>query len=151
MKKRNKSIFNALLFHVSLWLFSSIGFSTIAHADAWLNNDANAIWQRSPGVYKEGSYWYVIFHAAPGDTNVKIYGDFTTSAGVALTRTPDGKFWWLKALDSAFARAPAHGDKYRFSLTRGGKTETFQDPAARWVTSSDLGSGWSRINKSSYV
>ncbi len=122
----------------------------IALADGWLNNDADAIWQRSPGVYKEGSDWYVIFHAAPGDSNVKLQGDFTNGAthSIALTRTPDGHFWWFKGTDASFSRAPKHGDHYRFSVLRDGVTQTFQDPAARWVTSSMLDTGMSRIHLS---
>ena len=125
--------------------------SSVAVADAWLDNNENAIWERSPGVYKEGNDWYVIFHAAPGDSNVKIQGDFTNNStnAVSLTRTPDGKFWWLKGTDSSFSRAPQHGDSYRFSVTRDGSTQTMQDPAARWVTSSSLITGDSRITISS--
>ncbi len=86
--------------------------SSVAVADAWLDNNADAIWEKSPGVYKEGNDWYVIFHAAPGDTNVKIQGDFTNGAtnAVSLTRTPDGKFWWFKGTDASFASTPQHGD-----------------------------------------
>ncbi len=121
--------------------------SSNVSADAWMNNDPNAIWKRAPGVYKEGSTWYVIFHTQPGDTNVRIYGDFTNgeSGAVPLTRTPDGKFWWLKGGNSIFPKTPKHGDKYRFILDRDGVEETFQDPAARWVTHSGLATGWSRI------
>lgn len=121
-------------------------------ADAWLDNDPNAIWQMSPGVHKSGNQWYVIFHAQPGDSNVKIYGDFTNGEtnSVALTRTPDGQFWWFKGTDSSFTTAPQHGDQYRFSLTRDGTTQTFMDPAARWVTSSELSQGWSKIYKSDH-
>ena len=125
--------------------------SSIVLADAWLENNASAIWERSPGVYKEGNDWYVIFHAAPSDTNVKIQGDFTNGVtnAVSLTRTPDGKFWWLKGNDATFSRAPKHGDSYRFSVTRNGSTQTMQDPAARWVTDSNLTTGDSRITISS--
>ena len=131
-------------------------FAEVSYADAWLDGDANSIWQRSPGVYKENNNWYVIFHAAPGDTNVKIYGDFTNGLtnAVPLTRTPDGKFWWFKGTDSSFSSVPKHGDQYRFVLDRSGSSQTFQDPAARWVTHSGLdasgpGMGMSRINLSS--
>ncbi|MER2490384.1 carbohydrate-binding module family 20 domain-containing protein [Catenovulum sediminis] len=116
-------------------------------ADAWLNGDENAIWQMSPGVYKEGNSWYVIFHAAAGDSNVSIYGDFTQgeSGAIPLTKTPDGHFWWFKGTDQSFAQVPQHGDEYRFKLTRDGQEMTFQDPAARWVSNSELGSGMSKI------
>jgi len=124
---------------------------TSLFADAWLDNDPAAVWERAPGVYKENNNWYVIFHAAAGDTNVKLYGDFTNGQtnAVSLTRTPDGKFWWFKGTDASFTRAPVHGDQYRFMLTRGGVTQTFQDPAARWVTHSGLSTGMSRINLTS--
>ncbi len=113
---------------------------------AWLDDDPEAIWQKSPGVYKEGDTWYVIFHAAAGDHNVKLYGDFTNGEedAIKLTPTPDGKFWWFKGTDASFARPPQHGDHYRFSLIRNNKI-TMQDPAARWVTHSGLDNGWSRI------
>lgn len=143
----NKLIFIFIFLHM---------FTSDVLADAWLDGNANAIWQRSPGVYKENNNWYIIFHAAPGDTNVKIYGDFTNGqfGAVALTRTPDKKFWWLKGSDAIFPQAPKHGDSYRFVLDRNGTTQTFQDPAARWVTHSGLdasgpGMGMSRINLSS--
>ncbi|GAA0858909.1 carbohydrate-binding module family 20 domain-containing protein [Aliiglaciecola litoralis] len=126
-------------------LLLTCSFSALA--DAWLDGDPNAIWQRAPGVYKEGNTWYAIVHTQATDTNVKLYGDFTNgqSGAVSMTRTPDGKFWWFKGTDSSFARAPAHGDGYRFLLTRGGQQQSFQDPAARWVTHSNLTSGMSKI------
>lgn len=119
---------------------------------AWLDNDENAIWQRPPGVYQENGQWLVIFHAGPFDTNVKIYGDFTNGLtnAVPLTPTPDGNFWWFKGGDNSFSRAPEHGDRYRFVVDRDGTTQTFQDPAARWVTHSGLDTGWSRIVKSDH-
>ncbi len=122
-------------------------FNASAFSDAWLDGDPNAIWERSPGVYKENGYWYVIFHAAPGDTNVAIVGDFTNgdAGAVPLTRTPDGYFWWFKGTDDSFASAPQHGDEYRFRLERDGEVLTFQDPAARWVTHSGLVDGMSKI------
>jgi 1,4-alpha-glucan branching enzyme len=129
-------------------LLVSLIFVNNVRADAWLENNANAIWERSPGVYKENSNWYIIFHAAANDTNVQLYGDFTNGETnpISLTRTPDGKFWWFKGTDSSFSRAPVHGDEYRFKLTRNGVSETFQDPAARWVTHSGLDTGMSKIN-----
>ncbi|WP_440903847.1 alpha-amylase family glycosyl hydrolase [Catenovulum sp. SX2] len=116
-------------------------------APAWMDDNAEAIWQRSPGVYKEGDNWIVVFHAAENDQNVKLFGDFTNgeTGAVSLTQTPDGKFWWFKGSDEFFARSPLHGDHYRFSLVRNGETITMQDPAARWVTHSGLDSGWSKI------
>ncbi|MBL4940449.1 MAG: alpha amylase C-terminal domain-containing protein [Colwellia sp.] len=143
---------NKLLKNLILPTMLSIGAlaSTSVLANAWLDNDANAIWERSPGVYQEGNDWYVIFHAQAGDTDVKIYGDFTNgqAGAVALTRTPDGKFWWFKGTDASFALAPQHGDNYRFSVMRDGVLTTFSDPAARWVTTSNLDTGMSRIHKS---
>lgn len=125
-------------------------FSFGTYADGWLDDDANAIWDRSPGVYKEGDFWYAIFHAEVNDSNVRIYGDFTGGVGgaVSLTRTPDGKFWWFKGSDDSFAAAPQHGDEYRFLVNRGGVDVSFQDPAARWVTHSGLAEGMSRIHLS---
>ena len=139
----------------SLWwtllLFTTFT-ATAANENAWLNNDANAIWDMSPGVYKQGNDWYVIFHAANGDSEVKLQGDFTNGAtnAVTLTQTPDGQFWWFKGTDSSFSRAPVHGDNYRFSLKRNGVDLTFQDPAARWVTTSNLDVGMSRIHLSDH-
>ncbi|WP_440905259.1 alpha-amylase family glycosyl hydrolase [Catenovulum sp. SX2] len=126
-----------------------IGLSshTLAVTPAWLNGDSQAIWQMSPGVYKQGDTWYAIFHAQANDTNVKLYGAFTGWEGgaVALTPTPDGKFWWFKGTDSSFANAPQHGDEYRFQIERDGQIITVQDPAARWVTDSNLSTGMSKI------
>jgi len=138
-------------FLIQIFIITTFFFSSLTIADAWLDGDPNAIWDRSPGVYKENNNWYVIFHAAAGDTDVKIYGDFTNgqTGAVALTRTPDGKFWWFKGTDASFTRAPIHGDEYRFMLNRNGVAMTFQDPAARWVTHSGLTSGMSKINLTS--
>lgn len=135
-----------------LILASGLSAQPAIAADAWLEGNPNAIWERSPGVYKQGNNWYVIFHAHENDTNVKIQGDFTNGAtnALSLTRTPDGKFWWFKGTDASFSRAPAHGDNYRFSVTRDGQTQTFQDPAARWVTDSNLTTGQSRIHMSNH-
>jgi len=113
-------------------------------ADAWLDDDEGAIWQRSPGVYAEGGSWYVIFHAAAMDQNVRLQADFIEGS-LPLTRTPDGKFWWFKGSVSDFARAPQHGDEYHFLLERGGETLRFQDPAARWLTGTDLAVDSSKI------
>lgn len=120
---------------------------TIAFADAWLEDNPNAIWERAPGVYKEGNNWYVIFHAAAGDTHVRLQGEFTNGASnaIALERTPDGKFWWFKGTDASFSRAPVTGDEYRFSLVRNGQTLTFPDPASRWQSSKDIETAMSKI------
>ncbi|MFQ3248444.1 hypothetical protein [Glaciecola sp.] len=69
---------------------------SFVRAEAWLDGNPNAIWERSPGVYKEGNNWYAIVHTQASDTNVKPYGDFTNgqSGAVSMTRTRDGKFWW---------------------------------------------------------
>jgi 1,4-alpha-glucan branching enzyme len=122
-------------------------YADLSFADAWLDDDEQAIWQRAPGVYKEGGQWYVIFHAAAGDTDVKIQGEFTNGVAnaIPLTRTPDGKLWWFKGPDSSFSRAPRNGDEYRFSLVRGGDTLTFPDPAARWMSGKDIATANSKI------
>ena len=112
-------------------------------ADGWLDDDPNAIWGRPPGFYKEGDDWYAIIHVKPAVTRVRLAGDFTDGVGSAieLTRTPDGKFWWFKGTDASFARPPAAGDKYQFVLNEGGGADQFrQDPAARRVENSGLGS-----------
>jgi 1,4-alpha-glucan branching enzyme len=130
-----------------LILACALAHVTPAQADSWLEGNPNAIWERAPGVYKEGSNWYVIFHAAAGDTNVRIQGDFTNGSNnsIALERTPDGKFWWFKGTDSSFSRAPVTGDGYRFSLVRGNETLTFPDPASRWQSSKDIETAMSKI------
>lgn len=132
----------------TLFLSLSILTSSSLSADAWLDGSPDAIWERSPGVYKENGNWYIIFHTKPDDTNVQLYGDFTNgqTSPINLTRTPDGKFWWFKGTDASFSRAPAHGDEYRFRLTRDGTVQTFQDPAARWVSHSGLDTGMSKIS-----
>ncbi len=130
------------------WLFLLFFSNAMqVNADAWLNGDPNEIWNRSPGVYKEASHWYAIFHAAPGDSQVKLQGDFTngTNNAISMTRTPDGNFWWFKGTDASFAKTPEHGDEYRFSLVRDGQTITFQDPAARWVSGTDNNTGMSKL------
>lgn len=127
-----------------------------------LDGDANAISSRYPGVTKEGDEWVVIFHApevaAPffgaettAVASVRIFGDFTKENpessdfeslqnGVELIPTVDGNYYWLRAVDEAFAQAPQHGDEYRFALidAEGNNIVTVQDPAARWVTSSNV-------------
>ena len=130
------------------WLFLLFFSNAMqVNADAWLNGDPNEIWNRSPGVYKEASHWYAIFHAAPGDSQVKLQGDFTNGINnaISMTRTPDGNFWWFKGTDASFAKTPEHGDEYRFSLVRDGQTITFQDPAARWVSVTDNNTGMSKL------
>jgi 1,4-alpha-glucan branching enzyme len=115
-------------------------------AQGWLDGDAQAIWNRAPGFYKEGDDWYAIVHAASNVVGVRLKGDFTNgdTDAVSLTQTPDGKFWWFKGTDAAFARPPRHGDKYRFVFSDGTNSPEVQDPAARWVEHSGL-SGWSRV------
>ena len=108
----------------------------------WLNNDSGAIWSRPPGFYKEGNDWIGVVHVKPSVSRVRLAGDFTDwkDHAVDLTKTPDGKFWWLKAQDAAFVRAPKAGDKYKFILTEAGSDRWIQDPAARRVENSGLGS-----------
>lgn len=116
--------------------------SRVTSADVvWLDNDPNAIWNRSPGFYKEGSDWYAIIHVKPNVTRVRLAGEFTNweSNAIDLTKTPDGKFWWFKGTDASFGRAPIAGDEYRFILNEGDSENIWrQDPAARRVKSSVL-------------
>ena len=108
---------------------------------AWLDSDPGAIWRRPPGFYQQGGQWYAIIHTRPEITRVRLVADFTDRAEHALdlTHTPDGKFWWFRADASRFARPPRAGDCYHFVSTRqDGGTQQIQDPAARWVESSDL-------------
>ncbi len=107
---------------------------------AWMDGNSQAIWQKSPGFYKEGSTWYVIFHAKASVEEVRLVGDFapTVAAGIPLSRTPDGQFWWFKGTDANFAILPKHGDKYRFAQLEAGVWTQVQDPAARWVETSEL-------------
>ncbi len=115
-----------------------------ARADVgWLNGDPAFIWNQPPGFYKQGDQWYAIIHAKPAVTRVRLVGDFTNgeSKAVDLNKTPDGKFWWFKGTDANFARPPASGDKYQFMLNEGGgPNQLQQDPAARNVENSGLGS-----------
>ena len=110
-------------------------------ADAWLNGDPSAIWQRAPGFYKDGDHWYAILHVEPSVTRVRLEGDFTNrlAHAVDLTRTPNGRYWWHKGTDASFIRPPKAGDRYRFVLNQGAGPNLFrQDPAARRVESSNL-------------
>jgi 1,4-alpha-glucan branching enzyme len=112
-----------------------------AQPAAWLDGDPTAIWRRAPGFYQENGHWYAILHTRPEVTRVRLAGDFTddTAGALDLTRTPDGRFWWLKVPSQAFARPPRAGDRYGFLLGRADGTEArVQDPAARRVESSDL-------------
>lgn len=131
-------------------LFVSVGSATHGAADGWLDDDPGAIWRRPPGFYHEGENWYAIIHVRPGVTSVRLAGDFTDwqDAAVELTRTPDSKFWWFKGTDSSFTRPPAAGDRYKFILDFAGDPQWFQDPAARRVENSALGSN-SIVTKSS--
>lgn len=121
--------------------------------DGWLDNDANAIWGRPPGFYQEGSHWYAIIHTKPSVTRVRLAGDFTdgTAHAIDLNRTPDGKFWWFKGQDAAFARPPVAGDKYSFLVKEGTGESEFQDPAARRVQNSALNSKSLVTKSSDYV
>lgn len=115
-----------------------------------LDDDPNAIWQRAPGFYKEGEYWFAIIHTRPSITRVSIYGDFTEgeSGALPLAKSSDGKFWWLKVESDAFSRAPLKGDRYKFLLEeQDGFSFSVQDPAARWVESSAL-EAYSRVTVS---
>jgi 1,4-alpha-glucan branching enzyme len=117
----------------------------------WLGGDPAASWARAPGFYREDGSWYAIIHTRPEVTRVRLAGEFTDeeAGAVDLARTPDGKFWWLEATDESFARPPSAGDRYEFILhwPDGSQSRT-QDPAARWVESSDL-SARSRVTVSS--
>ena len=109
----------------------------------WLNGDPNAIWNRSPGFYKDGDQWYAIIHVKPTVTRVRLAGDFTNwePNAIDLNKTPDGKFWWFKGTDASFKRPPVAGDKYQFILNEGdGPNQFWQDPAARQVENSGLAS-----------
>lgn len=168
-----KGVFTALAC-VGLALFAAgappLGSDAKAQsAVGWLDGDPGAIWNRSPGFYRDGEHWYAILHVRPSVTRVRLAGDFTdgTAAAVDLTRTPDGKFWWFKGTDADFSRAPVAGDRYRFVLNAGDGADAFvQDPAARRVENTGLGShslvtvsddyqwgdaGWSRPHWYTYV
>jgi 1,4-alpha-glucan branching enzyme len=109
---------------------------------AYLDNNPSAIWERTPGFYKEGKYWYAIIHAPNSVGRVRLIGDFTAKSSnpdsidtmkkyaVELTNTPDGKFWWFKGTNNSFHRVPKNGDRYKFIFD---EDSYFQDPAARWV------------------
>jgi 1,4-alpha-glucan branching enzyme len=125
----------------ALLLLAAWPSAPFAQTGAWLNGDPNAIWAKDPGFYQENGTWYAIIHTRSDATRVRLAGDFTDdeAAAVDLTRTPDGKFWWLKATDQSFTRPPAAGDRYGFILTKTDGSETrSQDPAARRVESSSL-------------
>jgi 1,4-alpha-glucan branching enzyme len=127
---------------IVLSLLSGFTNCRLHAASGWLNNDAGAIWSRPPGFYKEGNDWIGIVHVKPSVCRVRLAGEFTDwkDHAIELTQTPDGKFWWLKAQDSTFVRPPVAGDKYKFILTEGGNDHWIQDPAARRVENSGLGS-----------
>jgi 1,4-alpha-glucan branching enzyme len=133
--------------HLIVILLSGILFGPAVHADgAWLDDDPNAIWNRSPGFYKEGINWYAVIHVKPTVTRVRLAGEFTQwdSKAVDLTKTPDGKFWWFKGTDEDFHQPPAAGDKYKFILNdphvEDGADQWWQDPAARRAENSGLSS-----------
>jgi 1,4-alpha-glucan branching enzyme len=137
-------IYRKNLIKVLFFVILSTTLADLARADVgWLNGDPNAIWNRSPGFYKDGNQWYAIIHAKPSVTRVRLSGDFTNgeSKAVDLNKTPDGKFWWFKGTDARFSRKPVAGDKYQFMLNEGdGSSHLQQDPAARQVENSGLGS-----------
>jgi 1,4-alpha-glucan branching enzyme len=120
---------------------AGLGAQALGQEIAWLEGNPDAIWSRSPGFYRDSDAWYAIIHVKPNVTRVQLAGEFTNGSNNAidLTKTPDGKFWWLKRVDSEFSRAPRAGDKYWFiqHFDNGGKAET-QDPAARRVENSSL-------------
>ncbi len=122
----------------------SLAAAGSAGADVgWLEGNPDTIWSRSPGFYREGSDWYAIVHVKPSVTRVRLEGDFTGwgKKPVDLIKTPDGKFWWFKGTDQSFIKPPAAGDRYLFILNEGdGPDQMRQDPAARRVENSDLGS-----------
>jgi len=123
-------------------------------AEAWLDSDPHAVWIRSPGFYREGATWYAIIHVKPSASRVRLAGEFTDwdAGAVDLTRTPDGKFWWFKGTDSSFLRPPKAGDRYNFIVTEPGVgDQRRQDPAARWVESSDLSRSSRVVLDSEYV
>lgn len=111
-------------------------------ATAWLEGDPNAIWSRPPGFYKDGNDWYAILHSKPSVTRVRLVVDLPAGeTKIDLNKTPDGKFWWFKGTDAAFPQPPAPGTTYRFILNEGsGPDQLRQDPAARQVENSALGS-----------
>lgn len=115
--------------------------SSIA-AGSWLDDDANAIWSRSPGFYKEGNHWYAIIHVKPSVTRVRLAVNVTGGpTTVDLAKTPDGKFWWFKGTDADFGQPPQAGNTYQFILNEGdGPDQLRQDPAARQVENSGLSS-----------
>jgi 1,4-alpha-glucan branching enzyme len=124
--------------------FCCLLFLSPGHAQpisAWLDNDPDAVWRRSPGLYEEGGQWYAVLHTSPDVSRVRLVADFTddSTGAVELTRTPDGKFWWFKGYSTQFTRTPRASDCYRFELTgQDGVTQRIQDPAARQVESSNL-------------
>ena len=140
-KRKQKKLLATELMVMLLAMALQAGVVGPVSADAWLNGDPSAIWQRAPGFYKEGDHWYAILHVEPSVTRVRLEGDFTDrlSHAVDLTRTPDGRYWWHKGTDASFIRPPKAGDRYRFVLNQGAGPDLFrQDPAARQVESSSL-------------
>ncbi len=130
----------ALLFTFTLLTFPTI---QVSFADGWLDDQAEAIWSRPPGFYKDGAHWYAIVHARESATRLRLVGDFTDweTKPVELIRTPDHKFWWFKGTDEQFRRAPKAGDKYKFVITGSDNHDmAVQDPAARRVANSSLDS-----------
>lgn len=124
-----------------------------ALAEGWLDDDQAAIWSRSPGFYQEGTDWIAIIHTKPSVKSVRLAGDFTDwkDHAVELTKTPDGNFWWFKGNDTSFMRPPLAGDKYKFILKTDQDERFCQDPAARRVENSGLGSNSLVTVSSDYV
>ncbi len=105
------------------------------------------IFERSPGLYFDGQYWIVIFHAHPSVTDVSVKFEFDEQA---LALSDSGKFWYLKAEPAEFPiRAPKAGDKYRLKLSSDGglSWHETQDPAARMLENTGA-SAWSIVTES---
>jgi len=136
MKRFTLALVNAVI------VLFGITDNSLWAATGWLDNDPKSIWSRPPGFYKQGSDWIGIIHVKSSVSSVHLAGDFTDwkDHAIELTKTPDGKFWWLKEKDSAFVRPPVAGDKYKFILHEAGTDKWSQDPAARRVENSGLGS-----------
>ncbi len=147
MKRTTRAVFFVLV------MLSGMTDSNLIADTGWLDNNPTAIWSRPPGFYKVDDGWIGIIHVKSSVESVRLAGDFTDwkDHAVELTKTPDGKFWWLKAKDSAFVRPPKPGDKYKFILKQGGNDKWTQDPAARRVENSGLESNSIVTVSSDYV
>lgn len=136
------TVMKMIRYAIAFLVLVSISNTTGIAADSWPNDDPNVIWSRPPGFYQDGNDWYAIIHVRPTVTRVRLAGDFTDwkNHAVDLTRTPDGSFWWFRGTDVAFDRPPIAGDRYKFIVDATGHEQWFQDPAARRVENSGLGS-----------